>query len=161
MRKQIYLKVCQQLEQVPEIRLVGFWNEQLAMVQQTRPFVLPAVFLEFEPYEIRQLSMHAQEADITLRLHILTRAMDFVDNRDKRMAVALQYFDLIDDVNKAMATLRGDGFSTFMHTQSATNHNHAEIIESIECWQCRATDATAMRQAQMAVGAGLHIAEKQ
>lgn len=160
MRKQIYLKVCQQLEQVPELRLVGFWNEQLAMVQQTRPFVLPAVFIEFESYEIRQQSMHVQEADITLRLHILTRAMDFVDSRDKRMSIALQYFDLIDDVNKAMSTLRGDGFSTFMHTQSATNHNHAEIIESIECWQCRAIDATSMRQAQKAAPTGLHITSR-
>ena len=48
-----------------------------------------------------------------------------------------------------MATLAGENFSTFMLTTSATNHNHAELIESIERYVTRAQFTDGARTAQL------------
>ena len=62
------------------------------------------------------------------------------------MAEALARFDLIDSLNAAMQGLRGDNFAGFMHTISATNHAHEEIVEDVECFRTSAQDLTAMRR---------------
>ena len=62
------------------------------------------------------------------------------------MAEALERFDLLNSINAAMQGLRGDNFAGFMHTISATNHAHAEIIEDVECFRTSVQDLTAMRR---------------
>ena len=62
------------------------------------------------------------------------------------MAEALERFDLLDSINAAMQGLRGDNFAGFMHTISATNHAHNEIIEDVECFRTSVQNLTAMRR---------------
>ncbi len=62
------------------------------------------------------------------------------------MAEALGRFDLINDINAAMQGLRGENFAGFMHTISATNHAHAEIIEDVECFRTSVQDISAVRR---------------
>lgn len=145
MRKDLFLSIIKRLEQqVPAVKYIDLWNEQIANITGST-FALPAVFVEFEPYQIQQQGRHVTDANIPIRLHIITRAQNYTGNRDERMAYALQYFDLIDDINRALVTLSGDNFTTLMHTLSATNHNHGELTESIEGYVCRAVDRSAQQ----------------
>lgn len=147
MRKQIFKAIAQRIaEQVPDIKFIDLWNEHIVEVSTSVPWPLPAVFIEFEQYEVRQLSRWQREADVPVRLHIVTRTLPYTGGAtDKRIDLALQYFDLIDRVNAAMQGLSGTGFTAFQLTASATNHNHGELMENIERWQTRAVDATAER----------------
>ena len=43
-----------------------------------------------------------------------------------------------------MQGLRGDNFAGFQLTTSATNHDHAELMESVERFVTNAQDTTAM-----------------
>ncbi|MBQ9187340.1 MAG: hypothetical protein IJ144_05905 [Prevotella sp.] len=148
MRKQLFLAIVNRLtEKVPELQFIDLWNEQLATIQgNTWP--LPAVFIEFEQYDVHQQANHVRTAEISVRLHIITRAVNYNGSKDERMNQALAIFDLIDNINAAMQGLCGDCFASFMLTASATNHNHAELIESIERWTTRVTDASAIRKGQ-------------
>lgn len=147
MRKQIFKAIAQRIaERCPDVKFIDLWNEHIVEVSTSVPWPLPAVFIEFEQYEVHQLSNWQRDADIPVRLHVVTRWQAYtVGAADKRIDIALQYFDLIDRVNAAMQGLSGDGFGCFMLTASATNHNHGELMENIERWQTHAVDATAKR----------------
>lgn len=149
MRKEIFMAIVKQLkEQVKEIQYIDLWNEQLAEIKGENAWPTPSVFVEFEQYEVRQMANHVRTADVSVRLHIITRAVPYNSNDTERMAAALSYFDTIDRVNASMSTLSGNCFTTFMLTATATNHNHAQLIESIERHTCRAVDSSASRKAQ-------------
>ena len=116
MRKKLFLAIAQRIkEQVPGIKFIDLWNEHLAEIKSTTAWPVPSVFIEFEQYDVRQCANRVCMADVPVRLHIITRTKNYTAGiDDKRLEAALDYFDLIDQVHAAMATLAGDNFSTFM-----------------------------------------------
>lgn len=162
MRKQIFKAIAQRIaERCPDIKFIDLWNEHVVEVATSVPWPLPAVFIEFEQYEVRQLSRWQREADVPVRLHIVTRSVPYAGGAaDKRIDLALSYFDLIDHVNAAMQGLSGTGFTAFQLTASATNHNHAELMENIERWLTRAVDATAERPQQKTILTDMQIIDR-
>ena len=145
MRLQIYKAICDRLSaQVPDIKHIDLWNNNIAVLSGGAVWPRPAVFVEFETIEWRQQQNRARMADIAVRLHIVTDAVSYNGSTDPKQDSALAFFDLINKVNAAMQGLRGDNFAGFMLTTSATNHDHAELIESVERYITRAQDTTAM-----------------
>lgn len=145
MRKQIYKAICERLaEETPDVAFIDLWNDNVTNLNGGAAFPLPAVFVEFETIEWRQQGNSARMGEVAVRLHIITRAVVTNGSSDSRTETALQYFDLIDRINAAMQRLSGENFASFMLTTSATNHNHAELIESVERYKTRAQDITAM-----------------
>ena len=161
MRKKLFYAIAQRIkEQVPAIKFIDLWNEHLAEITNTTAWPVPSVFVEFEQYDVRQLANHVCMADVPVRLHIITRTKNYTAGfDDKRIAAALDYFDLIDQVHAAMVTLAGDNFSTFMLTASATNHNHTELLESIERYVTRSQFTAGVRTAQQVVNARLSLTQ--
>lgn len=134
---------------MPGIKFIDLWNEHMAEITQATAWPVPSVFVEFEQYNVKQCANHICMADVPVRLHIITRTKNYTGGiDDKRIEDALDYFDLIDQVHAAMATLSGENFSTFMLTVSATNHNHAELIESVERYVTRTQFIAGGRKAQ-------------
>jgi len=148
MRKQLFLAIVERLkERVKEVKFIDLWNEQIATIQTGITWPLPAVFIEFEPYDVHQQANRVRTANVNIRLHIVTRVVAHNGSDDKkRMAQALGVFDVIEYVSAAINGLSGDYFSSFMLINSATNHNHLELIESIETFTTRVTDTSAARQ---------------
>lgn len=143
MRKQIFTAIAEKLLSVPGITYVDLWNDNGSHFAGGAVYPLPAVFVEFETIEWHQQNNHARRADINVRLHVLNRASAGIHgSQDPAMEEALARFDLLDSVNSAMQGLRGDNFAGFMHTVSATNHAHDEILEDIECFRTSAQDTT-------------------
>ena len=143
MRKQIFTAIAEKLLSVPGITYVDLWNDNGSHFAGGAVYPLPAVFVEFETIEWHQQNNHARRADINVRLHVLNRASAGIHgSQDPAMEEALARFDLLDSVNTAMQGLRGDNFAGFMHTVSATNHAHDEILEDIECFRTSAQDTT-------------------
>ena len=73
------------------------------------------------------------------------------------MPDALEFLDLIDRMNVAMQGLRGENFAGFQLTTSATNHDHAELMESVERYVTSAQDITAAPQTTPAQIASLNV----
>ena len=145
MRLQIYKTICDRLTtQVPDIKHLDLWNNNIAVLSGGAVWPRPAVFVEFETIEWRQQQNRARMADIAVRLHIVTDAVSYNGNTDPKQDTALAFLDLLNKVNAAMQGLRGENFAGFMLTTSATNHDHAELIESVERYVTRAQDTSAM-----------------
>ncbi len=158
MRKQIYQAICERLkEQTPEVAHIDLWNNNIAMLSGGAVWPCPAVFVEFETIEWRQQQQGARRGDVAVRLHIITNYIATNGSEDKRQEASLAYFDLIDRINAAMQGLRGENFAGFMLTTSATNHDHAELIESVERYITSAQDITAMPQSKKVVISALDI----
>ena len=146
---------------MPGIKFIDLLNEHLSEIKNTTAWPVPSVFIEFEQYDVRQLANHVCMADVPVRLHIITRTKTYTaGHEDKRIDDALDYFDLIDQVHAAMVTLAGDNFSTFMLTASATNHNHAELLESIERYVTRSQFTAGARTAQKIINATLSLKQQ-
>lgn len=153
MRKQIFQTICARLtERVPDIQFIDLWNNNVQTLNGGAVWPLPAVFVEFEPIEWRQQNNGARRSDVAVRLHLVTRAVSTHGAADPKMSDALGFLDLIDRVNAAMQGLRGDNFSGFQLTTSATNHDHAELMESVERYITSAQDITAMPKAAQVTG---------
>ena len=162
MRKKLFYAIAQRIkEQVPGIKFIDLWNEHLADIKNTTAWPVPSVFIEVEQYDVRPPANHVCMADVPVRLHIITRTKTYTaGHEDKRIDDALDYFDLIDQVHAAMVTLAGDNFSTFMLTASATNHNHAELLESIERYVTRSQFSAGARTAQKVINATLSLTQQ-
>lgn len=145
MRKQIYKAICERIsQQVPEVKHIDLWNNNIAVLSGGAVWPRPAVFIEFETIEWRQQQNRVRMADIAVRLHIVTDAVSYNGSTDPKQDTALAFLDLLNKVNAAMQGLRGENFAGFMLTTSATNHDHAELIESVERYITRAQDTSAM-----------------
>lgn len=153
MRKQIFQAICARLtNRVPDIQFIDLWNNNVQTLNGGAVWPLPAVFVEFEPIEWRQQNNGARRGDVAVRLHLVTRAVSTHGTADPKMSDALGFLDLIDQINAAMQGLRGDNFSGFQLTTSATNHDHAELLESVERYTTSAQDTSAMPRTAQAEG---------
>lgn len=79
-----------------------------------------------------------------MRLHLVTKAEHFDGYEDGRRDSALFYLELLDTLVAAMHGFGGEGFASFQHTTSYTNHDHAELIDSVERFVTRVVDTAAM-----------------
>lgn len=145
MRLRIYKAISERItEKVPEIKHIDLWNNNIAALSGGAVWPRPAVFVEFETIEWRQAQNRVRMADVAVRLHIITDAVSYSGSTDPKQDSALKFFDLLNKVNAAMQNLQGENFAGFMLTTSATNHDHAELIESVERYITRVQDTSAM-----------------
>lgn len=159
MRKQIFNAVADAVAALPGVAFVDLWNNQVQTLNGGTPFSFAAVFIEFESVEWRQQNIGARRGALAVRLHVVTRAVATHGHKDPRINEALAVFDLLDAINAAMQGLRGPGFSGFMLTASATNHDHAEIVENVERYVCGVQDLTAMRPVRAVSGLSLAVSK--
>lgn len=132
MRKQIYLAIVEKLKTIVNtsgttaILHFDLWNQNVDFAQE-EAFPTPAVFIEFSPIKYKLSKEAAQVADVPLRLHIVTEATLNTYSGAFTQEEGLNFFDLIDQVNKKMYELAGQG-----RIASYTNHDHGTLMESIE-----------------------------
>lgn len=160
MRKQIFKAIAEAVAAVPGVAFVDLWNNQVQTLNGGAAFPFAAVFIEFEAVEWKQQNMGARRGALAVRLHVVTRAVATHGHKDPRIDDALAVFDLLDSINTAMQGLRGDNFSGFMLTTSATNHDHAEIVENVERYVCGVQDITAMRPVRAVSGLSVAIGKR-
>ena len=129
MRKEIYRAICAALRGIDgaPVRHVDLWNHNVEFIEQEEAWDRPAVFVEVAPIEWRadKGSYHTQGI---LRLHIVTDWAGPLSQGDE----TLEVFDLCEVVRRAIVGLKGEHFGSLRLMGSDTNHNHEDIIESIE-----------------------------
>lgn len=150
MRKLIYLSLIDRLKRLtdeagqPALRHFDLWNEQVEFIEQEEPFDTPAVFVEFRPVRWTTLGGLAQQADVDIRLHIVTRWKGSAKDGSVFQTDALERFAMLDRIDNALFNLQGaDGgtsFCMFRRTGSSTNHNHDELVEDIADYACKVNE---------------------
>ena len=134
------------------------WNRQVEFIEQETPFQTPAVFVEFpEEIQWRTDGQHIQDADLTIRLHIVTpwyanTAANVIDS-DVR-ATALAYLDIPTVLFRQLHGQHGTvednsdprnpqvigSFNALTRIASRVNHDHERFVDSIETYRCHLKD---------------------
>lgn len=146
MRATLYLAIVERLktivdsQDVPLIKHFDLWNMNVEYIDQETVWDMPAVFVEFAPIQWKDVGNGAQQATVTIALHIATPYMGSGADGAYSQSDALAYFDLLGKIHKALYGMKGDAYMALKRTSSQTNHNHAEIIESIETFTCTVID---------------------
>lgn len=130
-RTEIHDTITSALRQIPEILHIGLWNENIQFINQEQPWPRPAVFIEFLPADWTAPSKEPGilTAEPQIRLHIVTDAI--TATIDSRAALSA-------DITAALSSTHGQYFTRMRLSQTATSHNHDEIIEDIDTYTTKA-----------------------
>lgn len=114
------------------IKHIDLWNRNVEFIDQETAWNRPAVFIEFEPIHwITIVPGIEYRAEARVRLHIVT---DWATAVEDGTDGAGKFFELPDKIHDVLAGLEGNSFTDFTLAESLTNHNHEDIVESIEVY---------------------------
>ena len=139
MRKELYKLLCDRLQAVGggAIKHIDLWNHNVEFIEQEEQWERPAVFVEFAPIRWMAIQNGVEyRAEPIVNLHIVTDWTGSVSAGSAFQEESLQVFDLPEEIPKALTCLEGETFMEFDLVESRTSHNHEEIIENIESYQC-------------------------
>ena len=131
--------LCERLRTVGDgaIKHIDLWNHNVEFIEQEDGWALPAVFVEFAPIEWRAVARNVEyRADPLVRLHIVTEWKGGSSAGSVFKEEALSVFDLSQQIHEAVCLMGGDTFQRFDLVQTATSHNHEDILENIDTYQC-------------------------
>lgn len=129
MRKELYNAVKAKLTaEVPEAAHIDLWNHNVEFIEQEDNWERPAVFVEiatinWAPFQGRGLRGRGQ-----VRLHIVT---DWTEGGQDAA------WDLSRKIHAAVEGLSGGSFYGMTLTATDTNHNHEDMLESIDSYDVR------------------------
>ena len=168
MRREIYRAVIAQLsritkdgvgyryvptdEELPEgavsaIRHIDLWNHNVEFIEQEESWGRPAVFIEFSPivWENRTKSIGDYTGTFTLHLHVVTDWSGSSSSESSFLEESLSVFSLLEAIDESVCNLLAPAVKRLRLTGSVTNHNHAELNESVERYVTRVVDTATMR----------------
>ncbi len=153
MRKELYKAIADKLfliasdgsmidpeaEEQPErlIKYVDLWNHNVEFIDEEQPWERPAVFVEFTPIVWETIKPGREyRSKPVVNLHIVTDWAGDASASSELQDDALAVLDYSGIIHKALQGLEGEHFSRFDLAETHTNHNHDEIVESIEVYKC-------------------------
>lgn len=153
MRKELYKAIADRLfliasdgsmidpeaKEQPErlIKYVDLWNHNVEFLDEEQPWARPAVFVEFTPivWDVIKPGMEYRSKPV-VNLHIVTDWAGDASAGSELQDDALKVLDYSGIIHKALQGLEGEHFNRFDLAETHTNHNHEEIVESIEIYKC-------------------------
>lgn len=137
MRKELYNVICAKLGAIDEIRHIDLWNQNVEYIEQEANWARPAVFVEFCPIQWKAIVNGVEyRAEPLVKLHIVTDWAGSADAESPLKEEALGVFDLPEKIHEALTCTDGETFLELDLVESDTNHNHEDIVESVEVYQC-------------------------
>lgn len=129
MRKELFNAIKSKLaSDVPEVKHIDLWNRNIEFIDQEDVWERPAVFVEFGKIEWSPFQGGCQRGKGIITIHLVT---DWADGGHDAA------FDLFHKVHTALDGLSGEDFNGMALMETNTNHNHEEILESIDSYAVR------------------------
>ena len=139
MRKELYLDLCEQLKLVDggAVKHVDLWNQNVQFIEQEESFPMPAVFVEFGPIEWKPLANGVEyRAEPLVHLHVVTEWKGSAAHGSASLEESLEVFGLLRHIHERLACMSGDEYLQLDLVGSQTSHNHEDIVENVETYQC-------------------------
>lgn len=152
MRKRLYEFLINLLEGVVDqhgsriIKHIDLWNMNVEYAEIDGIFATPAVFIEFHEVKYESFNGPAgtlQKGDINFSLHIVTQSIATSDAGSSTQQIALEFFDIIDAIHAHLNQKSNPGIGSLRRILSQTNHNHGQLLESIETYTTMLKDLSA------------------
>lgn len=134
MREELFRRLEAELRKVEGVAHVDMWNQNVVFIDEETAWERPAVFIELGTVAWES----TKEAEwlrgsVEVTLHIVT---DWVGDREDRF----KGFRLSKEIRNRLQGLRGGLFGTLTHCESRTDHDHAEIVETVDVYRCRGVE---------------------
>lgn len=129
MRQELFEAIRAKISaEVPEVNHIDLWNHNVEFIEQEDAWERPAVFIEFGPitWDVLKLGIHRGRG--LIKVHTVT------DWAEGGQASA---WSLCRKLSTTLEGLEGESFNGMTLTETATNHNHEDILESIDTYAVR------------------------
>ena len=138
MRKELYKALCERLKSIGEIKHIDLWNRNVEFIEQETLWERPAVFIEICPITWEQtLGGKLQRGSGLVKLHIVTDWKGSAADGSPCQEESLAVFDYSQKIQSVIDGLTGEKFHALHLAETYTNHDHEEIVESIEVYKMR------------------------
>lgn len=111
-----------------EVKHIDLWNHNVEFLEEEVPWEMPAVFVEFGTITWQSLTGEHLRGTGVVRIHLVT---------EWTSGGYESAFDLCGVICKAISGLSGEGFDHLSLQSTDTNHNHEEILESIDTYSVK------------------------
>lgn len=128
MRNELYSAIAETLRSMEEIGHVDLWNKNVEYIEQ-EAWSRPAVFIEIEPISWSATTSMHYVGRCRVRLHVVT---DWSEEAD-----SIRAWDLSEKIQRALRDIKAQNITSLALRESHTNHNHEDIMESIEVYEVR------------------------
>ena len=129
MRKELYNVIKEKLNTyVPEVAHIDLWNHNVEFVEQEDNWARPAVFVEIATINCTPYQGGGHRGKGLVRLHIVT---DWTEGGQDAA------WDLSYKIQSILDGMSGEYFYGMTFVAIDTNHNHEEILESIDSYGVR------------------------
>ena len=118
------------------IKYVDLWNHNVEFLDQEQPWERPAVFVEFSPIVWELVKPGEYRAKPVINLHVVTDWAGDASSASELQEEALSVLDYSAIIHRALCGLEGEHFGRLDLIETHTNHNHDELVESVEVYRC-------------------------
>lgn len=129
-RRELYAAIKSAIGRVDKVKHIDLWNHNVEFIEEEAGWARPAVFVEFGAIVWQPYTGGGYRGEGSVRLHVVT---DWVEGGQEAA------WDLIEKIRAAMEDVAGDGFHGLRLAETVTNHNHEDILESIEGYAVKFT----------------------
>lgn len=139
MRKELYLALCERLKGVGDgvIKHIDLWNRNVEFIDEEESWGRPAVFVEFCAMEWKPIVRGVEyRADPLVKLHVVTDWGGGAADGCEFEEDSLGAFGLSKEIHAALCGMSGTDYDRLDLVCTETNHDHEEIVENIETYQC-------------------------
>lgn len=129
MREELFEAIKAKLnKEVTDVKWIDLWNHNVEYIESEEGWTRPAVFVEICPIQWEAFTCRGMRGKGLVRLHVVT------DWTEGGQSVAWGICRKIYEVINGMS---GDEFNGMRLVETATNHNHEEILETIDSYEVR------------------------
>ena len=116
------------------VKHIDLWNQNVAFIEEESPWPRPAVFIEFGEISWSPLggARKLLSGTCPVILHVVTDWKGGTADGDATMAASVASMDLSERIGAEVLKTAGHSFHNIRLVSSIPNHNHEDIIESIE-----------------------------
>lgn len=116
------------------VKHIDLWNQNVAFIEEESPWPRPAVFIEFGEISWSPLggARKLLSGTCPVILHVVTDWKGGTADGDATMAASVASMDLSERIGAEVLKTTGNSFHNIRLVSSIPNHNHEDIIESIE-----------------------------
>ena len=141
MRKQLYKEIETALLSIINnneqqlIQYVDQWNNQVDDAEESEAFDTPAIFIEFKSIKWHTLGNKAQEGNVTITLHIVTKKNASTSNDSKFQDEELDALDLPDKIFTKLQNFKPTNSSYLVRTDTDFNNKNKELQDTQETYE--------------------------
>jgi len=129
---EIYSRIRAALLTTGKVAHVALWNHNVEFIEQETAWELPAVFVEIQPVRWDRIKEETARGRVSVVLHIVT---PWTGEEQGMGAVAAADAAVVGAVDG----LDGESFNALRLIETQVNHNHEDLVETLELCSCMAS----------------------